>query len=189
MIPIQRSFTVTRSSLPAALLATCCLYSGSAAAISEELPADIVTGLLPVASYAIAYFKDDDLGKGQLLRSNVASLVLTTVLRGAFNETDWGERPNGDPYGFPSGHVAFSSASAAFLQDRYGWQYGLPAYALVGYVAYVRVNGHNHHWRDAVAGAALSFGVSKLFVTPEHATHLAPLIGPDFFGMRWQRSF
>lgn len=180
---------MTRSRLPATLLASCCLYSGSAAAISEELPADIVTGLLPLTSYAIAYFKDDDLGKEQFLRSNVVSLILTTALRGAFNETSWGRRPNGDPYGFPSGHVAFSSASAAFLQDRYGWQYGLPAYALVGYVAYVRVDGNNHHWRDAVAGAALSYGVSKLFVTPENATYLAPVIGPDFLGMRWQRSF
>jgi hypothetical protein len=28
-----------------------------------------------------------------------------------------------------------------------------------------------------------------LFVTPEKATHLAPIIGPDFIGLRWGRSF
>jgi len=77
----------------------------------------------------------------------------------------------------------------ACLQDRYGWKYGLPAHALVAYVSYVRVDTDHHRWRDVAAGAAVSYGISKLFVTPENATHLAPVIGPDFLGMRWERSF
>jgi membrane-associated phospholipid phosphatase len=170
------------------MLAVLCLQSGPAAA-SEELPADIVTGLLPLATYAISYFKDDSEGSGQFLRSTAASLVVNTTLRVAFNETSWGERPNGSPYGFPSGHAAFVTSSAAFLQDRYGWKYGLPAYALVGYVSYVRVDTGHHRWRDVAAGAVVSFGISKLFVTPQHATHIAPLVGPDFLGLRWERSF
>ncbi len=177
------------SRLPAALMAALCLHSGSALAGSEELPGDIVTGLLPLTSYAIAYFKDDDEGRKQFLRSTGVSLLLNSSLRLAFNQTSWGERPNGSPYGFPSGHAAFVTSSAAFLQDRYGWKYGLPAYALAGYVAYVRVDTDHHRWRDVIAGAALSYGVSKLFVTPESATHIAPVIGPDFLGMRWERSF
>ena len=42
---------------------------------------------------------------------------------------------------------------------------------------------------SAVAAAALSYGVAKLFVTPQYATHLAPVIGPDYLGLRWARSW
>ncbi|TJY61020.1 phosphatase PAP2 family protein [Sinimarinibacterium sp. CAU 1509] len=176
--------------IPAAVVvALLCFHAVPAQAISEELPADIVTGVLPLASLAVAYFKDDGEGTKQFLRSTGVSLVLNTSLRVVFNQTSWGERPNGHPYGFPSGHVGFATSSAAFLQDRYGWKFGLPAYAAVGYIAYVRVDTDHHRWRDVIAGAAVSYGVSKLFVTPEHASHLAPVIGPDFLGMRWERSF
>jgi hypothetical protein len=60
---------------------------------------------------------------------------------------------------------------------------------LTGYVAWVRVDNRDHHWRDVVAASALGYGVAKLFVTPENATHLAPVIGPDFLGLRWERSW
>ena len=173
----------------AALLFALSLTTTPAHAISKELPADIVTGVLPLATFSIAYFKDDVEGQRQFLRSTAASLIVNTTLRVAFNETSWGERPNGSPYGFPSGHVGFATSSAAFLQDRYGWRYGLPAYAVVGYIASVRVDTDHHRWRDVWAGALVSFGISKLFVTPEHATQIAPVIGPDFLGLRWQRSF
>lgn len=173
----------------AAALVLLSLHATQAQAISQELPADIVTGVLPVTTYAIAYFKDDHEGKKQFIRSNVVSLVLNNSLRLAFNETSWGERPNGSPYGFPSGHTGFATSSAAYLQDRYGWKYGLPAYAVVGYIAQVRVDTGHHHWRDVIAAVGVSMGISKLFVTPEEATYIAPIIGPDFLGLRWERSF
>lgn len=176
-------------SLSARILALLFCYCASAAAAPRELPADIVTGLLPLASYAITRIKDDGEGGRQLLRSTGVSLLVNSSLRLAFDGTSWGERPNGGPYGFPSGHAGFVTSSAAFLQDRYGWKYGLPAYALVGYVTYVRVDTNHHRWRDVAAGAAVSFSISKLFVTPENATHIAPVIGPDFLGLRWERSF
>lgn len=175
--------------LYAALLAACCLHSGAALAIADELPADIVTGLLPFAVYGITQFKDDDEGSWQFLRSTGVSLVVNSTLRLALKDTSWAERPNGSPYGFPSGHAGFTGSSAAFLQDRYGWKYGLPAYAVVGYVSWVRVDTDHHKWRDVIAGAAVSYGISKLFVTPYKAGYLAPIIGPDFLGMRWERSF
>src|SRR5258706_253207 len=62
------------------------------------------------------------------------------------------------------GHVALVTSGAAFLQDRYGWRYGLPAYALAGYVADVRVRTGHHRWRDVVGGVAVGWGVSKFFV-------------------------
>ena len=158
-------------------------YSGS------ELSADIITAVVPFGSYWLAHNKDDSQGEGQLLRSIGASLVLNSALRYGLQDSSWSVRPNGSPYGFPSGHTAFMASSAAFLQDRYGWKYGVPAYLLTGYVAWVRVDSDHHRWRDVAAGVALSYGVSKLFVTPHNATRLAPMVGPDWLGMRIERSF
>ena len=186
----MRTLQLCCSSALAAVLA---LQPLSAAAADEytdsELSADIVTLVMPFATYGIAKSKDDDAGEGQFLRSTGVSLVVNTLLRGAFNETSWGTRPNGRPYGFPSGHAAFVTSSAAFLQDRYGWKYGVPAYALVGYVSNVRIQSNHHRWRDIGAGVALSVGVSMLFVTPKDATHIAPIVGPDWLGIRIERSF
>lgn len=176
--------------LSVALAALLGLYCGAAAAHNnEDTAADVVTGVVPLGAYALAYFKDDDLGQRQWLFNTGAELILNTAARGIFDQTSLGRRPNGNHYGFPSGHAGFVFSGAAFLQDRYGWQYGVPAYVLASAVAYERVDRHHHRARDVIAGAALSIGISKLFVTPENATHLAPVIGPDFLGMRWQRSF
>lgn len=182
-----------RPCLPAALAALLALPALPAAAGGDytggELSADIITATLPAVAFAITHYKEDGAGEGQFFRSNAASLVLNTTLRVAFNETSWGERPNGNPYGFPSGHVAFVAAQAAFLQERFGWKYGLPAYALVGYVGYVRVDTDHHRWRDVLAGVAVSTLTAKLFVTPHDAVHVAPVIGPDWLGLRIERSF
>lgn len=176
-----------------ALALLLCPLAAPAAAEDEysdlELSADILTALLPIATWGIAHYKDDGEGEGQFLRSTAVSLLLNNSLRVAFNETRWGTRPNGGPYGFPSGHAAFATSSAAFLQDRFGWKYGVPAYVMVGYVSYVRVATNHHRWRDIAAGVALSMGVSRLFVTPHDATHMAPIVGPDWLGMRIERSF
>lgn len=156
---------------------------------TKDTVSDVITGLVPIGGLAIAYIKDDDLGKKQWLRNISAELVLNTLARGIFDQTSLGERPSGRPYGFPSGHVGFVVGGAAFLQERYGWHYGLPAYMLAAYVANERVDEDHHYARDVLAAAALSYGVGRLFVTRQNATHLAPVIGPDFMGMRWERSF
>lgn len=181
---------MARLSLPIAMAIMLTLHSLTAAAGESrysglELSGDIITVAVPALTYWIIHKKDDGEGEGQFLRSHAVSLLINTTLRYSLNE----DRPNGHPYGFPSGHTAFMTTNAAFLQDRYGWEYGLPAYALTAYVAWVRVDTDHHRWRDIVAGAALSYGVSKLFVTPDKATYIAPVVGPDWLGLRWERSF
>lgn len=155
----------------------------------EIVATDILTAVVPLTGLAVAYFTDDTEGQKQWLRNTAVSQVLTSALRLGFNETSLGERPNGHPYGFPSGHQAFITSGAAFLGERYGWKWGTPAYMASAYVAYVRVDEDHHHWRDVIASGALAYGVALLTVTPENATYLAPIIGPEFLGLRWQRSF
>ncbi|KQX25147.1 phosphatase PAP2 family protein [Sphingomonas sp. Root1294] len=65
-------------------------------------------------------------------------------------------RPDGsDRHSFPSGHASFSYAAAASLENRYGWQVGLPAFALASFVGVARVEAKRHHWYDVAAGAAI----------------------------------
>ena len=166
------------------------LQTAPAAAGNDDiLAADILTAAVPLTGLAVAYFSDDTEGQKQWLRNTGVNQVLTSALRLGFNETSLGERPDGNEYGFPSGHMAFVMSGATFLGERYGWKWGAPAYLASAYVGYVRVDNDKHHWRDVIAGGALAYGVALLTVTPEKATYLAPVVGPEFLGLRWQRSF
>jgi membrane-associated phospholipid phosphatase len=167
------------------------LWAATAMAENKNniLAADILTGVVPLTGLGVAYFTNDTEGQKQWLRNLCVNQVLISGLRLAFNETSLGERPNGNEYGFPSGHMAAVMAGATFIDKRYGWKWGAPAYAASAFVAYVRVDEDKHHWRDIFASGVLAYGVAMLTVTPENATYLAPVIGPDFIGLRWERSF
>lgn len=182
---------MSRYLLICALVAIFALQDNHASAGYDPqiLTTDVLTAVIPLTGLAVAYFSDDVEGQKQWLRNTAVNQILTTALRVGFNETSIGKRPNGHPYGFPSGHQAFITSGAAFLGERYGWKWGAPAYLASAYVGYVRVNNSKHHWRDILASGAISYGVALLTVTPEKATHLAPIIGPDFLGLRWERSF
>lgn len=188
----MRSF-MTRYLLVSLMVASPGLHATTAMAGDDysnaEITTDIFTAVVPLTGLAVAYFKDDTEGQKQWLRNTGVNQILVSSLRLGFNETSLGERPNGNSYGFPSGHVAFVMSGATFLGERYGWKWGTPAYLAASYVAYVRVDEDHHHWRDVIASTVLAYGVAKLTVTPENASYLAPVIGPDFLGLRWQRSF
>lgn len=174
----------------ATILALFVLHTGATAAVcSEQQTGDIITGLLPLAAFGTAYFKDDKEGEKQWLRDTVLHEVLYTGLVLGFDETSLGKRPNGGSHSFPSGHAGFAFAQAGFLQERYGWTYGAPALVLAATVSYIRVDIRKHHWRDVIAGGALGYGCAWLTVTPLNATHLAPTIGPGWLGIRYERSF
>jgi len=177
----------------AAVLAMFVLLGGTTAAASSrsdlQKTGDIITELLPLAAFGTAYFKGDREGEKQWLRDTVLNEVLYTGLVLGFNETSLGKRPDGSSYSFPSGHAGFVFAQAGFLQERYGWWYGAPALVLAATVSYIRVDIRKHHWRDVIAGGALGYGCAMLTVTPLNALHLAPIIGPDWMGIRYERSF
>lgn len=75
------------------------------------------------------------------------------------------QRPdNSDNDSFPSGHASVAFASATTIHLRYGWQYGLPAYAVATLTATARVEADKHHWSDVIAGAAIG-GISGWLFT------------------------
>jgi membrane-associated phospholipid phosphatase len=76
------------------------------------------------------------------------------------------QRPDkSDFHSFPSDTAALAFAPAAYLWDRYGWEYGAPAYLLAGYVGYERVDSKQHHWWDVAASAAIGWTYSRLITT------------------------
>jgi hypothetical protein len=109
-------------------------------------------------STAIGDFEGDT----QLAKVYGASMATTYGLKYAIPDN----RPNGKAHSFPSGHATSAFAGAAYLQDRYGYQFGIPAYLLSAYVGYSRVRTSNHDWDDIAAGAAISIAFSHFVTHP-----------------------
>jgi membrane-associated phospholipid phosphatase len=138
---------------------------------------DVLTGTIPLGTLWRTYNIEDKAGRKQYLWSMGTTLVFINTARLALNDSKWGTRPNGSPYGFPSGHIAFVGASAAFLQERYGWAWGVPAWIATAYVAEVRIEDEHHRWRDVLASSAFAYGSAKYFVTRYPDTKVTPLFG------------
>jgi membrane-associated phospholipid phosphatase len=117
---------------------------------------------LPVAAGSITVWKDDWRGTEQLFFDTGLTVGTALLLKQVVRE----QRPDHSDFkSFPSDTSALAFAPAQFLWDRYGWEYGVPAYAAAAFVGYSRVDAKRHHWWDVAASAAISFGYSKLITT------------------------
>jgi membrane-associated phospholipid phosphatase len=127
----------------------------------------------------IAVWKDDWTGAKQLAAVTVLTVGTAYVLKKFIKE----QRPDHSDYkSFPSDTAALAFAPAGFLWRRYGWEYGLPAYAAAEFVGYSRVDAKKHHWWDVLASAAISFGYNELITTrfrPRNSLYTSLDAGPD----------
>ncbi|WP_051362361.1 phosphatase PAP2 family protein [Solimonas soli] len=179
-----------------ALLTTAGAQAGSG--IADEIRSDpdraagdIFQILDPLLAAGITLYKGDDQGTREYAYDFAATFAATEALKYAFNNTRWGERPNGHDGSFPSGHTSAACSAAAFISDRYGWQYGLPLYATAAFTAYSRVDEGFHHWRDVIAGCALAYGISKLITRPyaPQGLTVSPMIDKDTVGVELRLNF
>lgn len=135
---------------------------------------DVAAIALPVATLAGVCIAGDWEGLKQGALTAATTAGATLLLKYTVRE----ERPNHANYhSFPSAHTSASFATAAFLQRRYGWKLGGPAYAVAAYVGWGRVYSKNHHWWDVVAGAAIGAGSAYIFTRPwarRHELSIAP---------------
>ena len=129
---------------------------------SLETAGDILRFAIPVTGGLISVQKRDTDGLWQWGATWAVSAGITQGLKYGLDDTGWGERPDGGSRSFPSGHASSAAAGAGYLHFRYGWEYGLPAAALTGLVAYSRVESREHHPRDVVAGALIGYGAAFL---------------------------
>jgi membrane-associated phospholipid phosphatase len=150
-----------------------------------ELAGDILPFVLAATALGITAANPDGEGFLQYGKSATLSTGVTYALKYTVNE----ERPNGGDQSFPSVHTSFSFATAEFMRKRYGWGYGLPAYAAASFVGYSRVESDNHYWHDVIAGAAIGIASSYLFTESYQGVHLAAAAGQDFIGVRLSRNW
>jgi membrane-associated phospholipid phosphatase len=133
---------------------------------------------LPLVAGGISLYKDDRTGLAQLTVDTVATVGTSYALKQFVRE----QRPDKSDFrSFPSNTSALAFAPAQYLWDRYGWQYGLPAYAAATFVGYSRVDAKQHHWYDVAASAGFAFTFSKIFTTRYRAPGLryGAAISPD----------
>ena len=163
----------------------CSLLCSNAAVASDavERAGDILQFVLPVSGAGVALGRDDREGLTQLAESSALTLALTFGMKYTIPAT----RPDGGDHSFPSGHTSIAFSSAEFIRERYGWNYGIPAYAVASYVGYSRVESKRHYTRDVVAGALIGIGSSLLFTEPYKDWHILPEIASSFYGVTFSR--
>lgn len=147
-----------------------------------KLSTDIAVLALPVATLAGVIIEQDWEGLKEGAFTAAATLGSTYLLKSIVRE----ERPDGSSFdSFPSGHTSVTFATATFLQLRYGWKVGVPAYIVSTYVAWGRAFSKRHHAWDVVAGAAIGAGSALIFTHPwakKHELSIAPVATNDAIG-------
>ena len=122
---------------------------------------------------------NDGEGLLQLTEGAVYTALATHTLKFAVNK----ERPDGGDYSWPSGHTSAAMQGAAYLQFRYGWEYGVPAYAAASLVGYSRVQADKHYVRDVVAGAVLATGIQYMVTNQGWSLTAVPYFDGDVKGI------
>lgn len=112
------------------------------------------------AIYAASLISDDARAH-EFSRAAIHALLLTDASVLALKVLFDSERPNGEGYGFPSGHTASSFALAAVIEEQHGRIAGLTAYTAAGLVGWHRIDDRKHDLSDVLFGAALGLAIGK----------------------------
>jgi membrane-associated phospholipid phosphatase len=161
------------------------LANTASASDSIEQAGTALEVLLPATAAGLTLGYKDGTGALQFGESAALTLGVTYALKYGINET----RPNGGSQSFPSGHASISFSAAEFMRKRYGWEYGLPAYAAASFVAYSRVEAGEHHPQDVVAGAAIGIISSYIFTRPFAGWLIQPDVDPRYYAIRLSRTW
>jgi membrane-associated phospholipid phosphatase len=93
-----------------------------------------------------------------LVEAQLVSGVLTQALKLTIARA----RPRGTArHSFPSGHTSATFATAAVLEQRFGWRVGIPAYAAAAYVGLSRISADEHYVSDVIFGAAVGIASAR----------------------------
>jgi len=125
-----------------------------------ETVGDITQLALPATAVAMLIIKKDKKGVWQYAKACGTTILVTRILKEVVVKERPGEAWSFDS--FPSGHTSIAFSGASFLQKRYGWKYGIPAYALATFTGYSRVYAKKHDIIDVLAGATIGIGSTYL---------------------------
>lgn len=147
-----------------------------------EKAGNILEIAIPAAAYGSTFHMDDDKGREQFYYSFFTNLGVTLALKYTINKP----RPEGNgDYAFPSGHTSAAFQGATFLQRRYGWKYGVPAFVCAAYVGWSRIEGESdkHDTTDVLGGAAVGIVSSLCFTTPYKGIAITPIVDAGRYGL------
>ena len=149
--------------------------------LAEERVSDILVIATAAAAYLSTFAMDDPEGRPQFYKGLFLNLGTTYALKFAVDK----QRPDHSGNdSFPSAHTSVAFQGASFIQLRYGWRYGIPAYAAATAVGWSRVAADKHDPVDVLAGAAIGVLSSTLFTRPFRGVGLEPVAGGGTYGAR-----
>ena len=116
-----------------------------------------------------------------LVDAQIVNGVLTQGLKAAVDR----KRPTGSRHSFPSGHTSATFATAAVIQQHYGWKVAAPFYALGGYVSLSRMVDNQHWASDVIFGTAVGIvsGRAASFGHGPHRVSVNPMVMPGGIGV------
>lgn len=146
--------------------------------------------LLPSAvAVTVALCQNDREGLHQLGFSSLTAIAGSYLLESLIDK----KRPDGRGYdSMPSTHTMAAFSGASYLQRRYGWGWGIPAYAVASFVGFGRVYGKRHDWADVAVGAAIGIGSTYIFTRPRTKgvrLTVVPAVGDDTYGLAMAMRF
>jgi len=122
---------------------------------------NVGTVLIPAVAAGATLAKKDGTGGKHLFLSLLAAAAVTEGLNAVVHQRG----PDGRDHSFPSGHTSISFAAASYMQFRYGWRYGIPAFLAAAFVGYSRVEADEHWTKDVLGGAAIGIVSGWIFTS------------------------
>ena len=150
-----------------------------------ETTGDIGSVAVPLAAAVMTLAKNDKEGTAQFTKSFIATMAATYGLRYSVEEN----RPNGHDQSFPSAHTSSAFAGAAFIQMRYGWRYGIPAYIVSSVVGYSRIDAKEHWTHDVLASAAIAIASNIVFTKRFEDVRIIPAVSLSYLGVVVAKQF
>ena len=144
------------------------------------------------AWYGVAVQRQDD-RQHELAKTLIEALAINDAVTQMLQVSAYDEAPNGQKFGWPSGHTSSSICFASVIHEFYGWKAALPLYALAGYSAASRIEDREHDVSDLVFGAALGWVVGHSIAGGEPPQvagfYVMPYVDPGSSGLMLMKSW
>lgn len=130
-------------------------------------------GVLWLGSTLTKNVREHEVAKA-LTQALAVNGVSTVLLKASTNT----RTPDGERFGWPSGHTSSAFTAAAVLHEYYGPWVGVPSFALAGMVGYQRLDSRVHDFSDVVFGAVMGYVIGTSVARDDKAQF------PELFGMK-----
>ena len=107
------------------------------------------------------------------------ALAINGIMNMALKATFHTESPNGEPWGWPSGHTSSTFCLATVMHEAYGPKVGIPLFAFAAFVGYERIDARNHDFSDVVSGAIMGIAIGHAVMS----NHEMRIFGMDVIPM------